>query len=136
MDKAIKKQLETAFYDYRKNYMSATCNLLNDIADRNLTAKYDKLPVKSSGRSGIDDLLIKYIDRDMQTYKWCKVVEKTLDYFYGEYKDKLIKKFYFERKGINRTVNELNISRRTFFYWLDEILLKAEFWAREYNLIR
>jgi len=111
-------------------------NILNDIADRLLTAKYDKLPVKSSGRGGIDDLLVKYIDRDMQSYKWCKVVEKTLDRYHGDYKDKLIIKRYFEHKGVNTVAIELNIDRATFFRWKDEILLTASMWAQEYKLLR
>lgn len=136
MNKETRKKLEVAFYEYKKNRDLAVCDILNDIADRLLTVNYDKLPVKTSQTYGVDSAIINYIDRNDERYKWCKVVEKTMERFYGEYKDKLIIKFFFEKKGVNRTAYELHISRRTFFYWLDEILLKAEFWAREYGLIR
>lgn len=136
MNKETRKKLENAFYEYKKNRNISICETLNCIASKHLTTNYDKIPVKSSGINCAEDSIIRLLDANTERYKWCKVVEMTLERFYGEHKDRLIKAHYFEHKSINTVSRELHISRRTFFYWLDEILLKAEFWAREYRLIR
>lgn len=135
MQKENRRKIEQAFYDYKKNREIAVCKALNDIAVR-VTANYDKLAVQGGIRRGFDDILIRAVDAETFAYKWCKVVEKTLDKFRGEYKDRLIEKIYFERKGISRTAYELHIGRATLFRWRDEIFLTAEFWAQEYGLIR
>lgn len=136
MTKETKRKIENAFYQYKKNRNISICETLNSIASTKLTTNYEKVPVKSSGIGGLENSIIRVLDANTECYRWCKVVEHTLERFYGEHKDKLIRARYFEHKSVNTVLRELHISRRTFFYWIDEILLKAEFWAREYRLIR
>lgn len=137
MNREVRKKLEQAFYNYKKNRDYAVCAALNDIATRALTAKYNRLGIKNGSAfgGGFEDALVKSLDATSDAWKWCKVVEKTFDKYRSEHKDKLIIKFFFNKQNVNRTANDLHISRRTFFYWLDEILLTAEFWACEYHLL-
>ena len=42
---------------------------------------------------------------------------------------------YFEQRSKYYVCEKVGISERTFRYWRDEILLKAQQWAEEYRLI-
>ena len=135
MTKETRKKLENAFYEYKKNRNISICETLNCIASKHLTTNYDKIPVKSSGINCAEDAIIRLLDANTERYKWCKVVEKTLERFYGEHKDRLIKERYFEHKEVNVVSRELHIDRATFFRWREEILLVALMWAQEYRLL-
>ena len=87
MTKETRKKLESAFYEYKKNRNISICETLNCIASKHLTTNYDKIPVKSSGINCAEDAIIRLLDANTERYKWCKVVEKTLERFYGEHKD-------------------------------------------------
>lgn len=136
MNREVRKKLEQAFYNYKKNRDYAVCAALNDIATRALTAKYNRLGIKNGSAfgGGFEDALVKSLDATSDAWKWCKVVEHTLNKYRGEYKDKLIEIRYFKQRGINETAVLLNIDRRTFFRWNNEIMATAQFWAEEYRL--
>ena len=135
MTKETKHKLEKAFYEYKKNSSISICETLNCIASSRLTTNYEKIPVRSSWSGGIENSIIRVLDANTERYRWCRVVEHTLDRFYGEHKDKLIRARYFEHKDVKTISRELHIDRATFFRWKDEILLIALMWAQEYRLI-
>lgn len=135
MQKETRRKIEQAFYDYQKNREIATCEALNDIAMR-VTVDYGKLAVQGGFGGGFTEALIRAVDRQQAAVKWYLVVDKTMDKFRGEYKDRLVTYRYFQKKSVNETARMLNVDRATFFRWKDEILATAELWAREYRLIR
>ena len=100
-----------------------------------MTVNYNKLSVKKSCTASIDSLIVNTLDKADLNYKWCKVVEKTMERYYGEHKDKLIVKRFFENKQVNTVARELNIDRATYFRWKDEVFLTAKMWAQEYHLL-
>lgn len=72
----------------------------------------------------------------VQKYLWCEVVEKTCTTFRFEYEYKLIKLRYFNHISRNSVIRYLNVSERTYCYWLDRVLITAERWAYELGVIK
>ena len=133
-DKEIKSKIKNAFRNYESNKAIAA-EWLCSLPSAGLVANYSGIKVSSSGQNGIERQVIENSQKEYTAYSWCKVVENTLIRFKGEHKDKLIELFFFRRLGANLTAKRLHISKRTLFYWLDEILFVAEMWARDYKLI-
>lgn len=135
MDRKLKKIIEDAFFNYKKISSEAVISTV-EWAESNLAIDYSKVSVKSSSTGGKEEKLCEIIDNSQNALRWCYVVEKTLDFFKWDIKEKLIRIHFFERKSVLRTCQEIHCSRRTCLYWKDEILTKAYQWAIELKLLK
>lgn len=133
MDLGVKKKLENAFYNYEKNMKDAAEQ--SSAIDRGLVALYGGVKVQGGNKNGRENAIIKAIDKECELWRWCYVVEKTLEYFYIGGKDDFIRCRYFKRYSEVLTCRVCHISRRTFYNWLDDVLMVALKWAKEYKLI-
>lgn len=132
MTKQQRKTIEREFYRYNFNKRTADNYAVDAVAYS--SAAPDGERVKTSGGNTNEQLVIRAIYETERMRGWCKVFEKTIDKFRWEQKDKLMQKRYIERKGIWRTCEEIGIERRTYFYWLEDILQTAFLWASELKL--
>lgn len=127
-----KKIIEKEFYRYKEN-KKAGGQFLDDFVARQLASTCGKDRVKGTGENGIESGIIAAIDKETVSgaiaRKWAIVYEKTRDKYFCEGKDKLMQKVFQERKSVFRVCSEIGIQRRTYFYWLDEILNTAKLWA-------
>lgn len=71
----------------------------------------------------------------LEKEKWVMVVEKTIAHFYKEDKGKLIRLKYFEQKNRKYICEKLHIERRTYYTWINEIILYMALLAQKYGLI-
>ena len=124
MTNAQKKTIEREFYRYRENKQLAG-KFLDDFVNKHLVADYSKDRVSGSGENGVE----KEAATGARACKWALVYERTRDKYFCEGKDKLMQKVFQERKSVFRVCSEIGIQRRTYFYWLDEILNTAKLWA-------
>lgn len=134
MDKYIRRTLKKAFYTYQEMSKNAVQSTV-EWAESNFAVDYSKERVKSSAGNVKEGKLCKIIDDNLTAIRWCTVVEKVLDYYKWDGREKLIRQRYFEKKSITAICLNIGICRSTFFIWSDEILLKAEQWARELRLL-
>lgn len=67
--------------------------------------------------------------------KWMECIEETIKKYSGTTKGQLLQKNYFDELGVNQICKELNIRRRTFFTWKNEIVTYMAFKAVEKGLI-
>lgn len=135
MDRAIRKKIEYAFYHYEDFMKSAVISTV-EFAEQGTTADYSKLGVQSSKSNGREKRLCALIDSAQDKLRWCYVVEKVLDYYKWDCKEKMIREKYFNKKHILTVCQEIGISERTFKYWKEEIILKAYQWAVELKAVR
>lgn len=134
MEKLVRKKIEYAFYNYKKLSDMAVQSTV-ELAEKNMAIDYSKVVVQSTASNQKEAKLCDAIDRSLSAYRWCIVVEKILDYFKWDSKEKLIRMKYFEKKGIQEVCFEVGISERTFKYWKEEIILRAYMWAKELKLL-
>ena len=127
-----KKIIEKEFYRYKENKKAAG-QFLDDFVAKQLSSPCGKDRVKGSGENGIESGIISAIDRETasgaRARKWAIVYEKTRDKYFCEEKDKLMQLRFQEQKSVFRVCSEIGIQRRTYFYWMDEILNTAKLWA-------
>jgi hypothetical protein len=130
MDNGRRRELERAFYDYQKNRMEAA-EYISDLC----STKSPVLENLGHG-SGISDptALSGVKLAEYKKYLWCEVVEKTCTTFRFEYEYELIKLRYFNHISRNSVISYLNVSERTYCYWLDRVLITAERWAYELGI--
>lgn len=133
MTREVKKKLEDAFYNYEKNMQDAATQ--TQVIDSGLVALYGGVKVQGKNGNGRETAIIKAIDKECELWRWCYVVEKTLEYFYIGGKDKFIRCRYFKRYDEKFTCQVCHISRSTYYYWLDDILMVALKWAKMYGVI-
>lgn len=127
-----KKIIEKEFYRYKENKQIAG-KFLDDYVAKQLAINYGKDRVSGTGLNGVESGVISAIDKDAangaRSRKWAIVYEKTRDKYFHEGKDKLMQLRFQDKKNIFQVCRELHIERRTYFYWLDEILNTAKLWA-------
>ncbi len=123
LERKIRKKIEWAFYNYDSLKESAK-EYIVEIAESQIAVNYDKLPVQSSNDNSIERAIINGIDKNI-AYKWCKVVEQTIEHFEGTGKDTLIRCKYFEKKRNWDIANRLYISDTSVKYWINDILQYA-----------
>jgi len=133
MDKSIVKQLKSAFYNYEQNMKKAAET--SSAIDIGLVAMYGGVRVKCGNGNGREKAIIAAINKECESWRWCYVVEKTLDYFYITGKDNYIRARYFHRLNKYAVCRECHISPRTYDYWDVDVLDVAYKWAREFKLI-
>lgn len=128
-----RKKIEDEFFNYKANRDKAA-NYVASSAFDGFAIDYSHERVKSSGGNSVERALINAISEEERLWKWCLVFEKTLDKYRWEQKDKLIIKKYIEKKNATKICFEIGIERRTYFYWLEEILQTAFMWAQMLKL--
>ena len=132
MDNGRRREIESAFYNYQKNkkeaaeYISDLCSVRSPALEDLGRGSGISNPTETSGIK-----LAEY-----KKYLWCEVVEKTCTTFRFEYEYELIKLRYFNRISRNSVISHLNVSERTYCYWLDRVLITAERWAYEVGVIK
>lgn len=95
---------------------------------------YSRERVQTSYNNGTENKIIGAICKEETAYKWCVVFQKTMDKFRWEQKDILMRKKFIDKKSWISICSEIGIERRTYFYWLEEILFTAYLWADYFNL--
>lgn len=132
-----KKIIEKEFYRYKENKQIAG-KFIDDYVAKQLSVNYEKDRVNGSGLNGVESGVISAIDKDAATgaraRKWAIVYEKTRDKYFREGKDKLLHLRFYDKKSVPQVCRELHIERRTYFYWLDEILNTAMLWANFFGI--
>ena len=132
MENSRRREIESAFYNYEKNkkesaeYVSDLCSVRSPALEDLGHGSGISNPTETSGIK-----LAEY-----KKYLWCEVVEKTCTTFKFEYEYELIKRRYFRRMSRNSVIRYLNVSERTYCYWLDRVLITAERWAYELGAIK
>ena len=132
MENSRRREIESAFYNYQKNkkeaaeYISDLCSVRSPALEDLGHGSGISNPTETSGIK-----LAEY-----KKYLWCEVVEKTCTTFRFEYEYELIKLRYFNRISRNSVISYLNVSERTYCYWLDRVLITAERWAYELGVIK
>ena len=133
MEKLIINKLENAFYNYEQNMKKAAET--SSAIDSGLVAMYGGVRVKGGYDNKHEKSIIAAINKECELWRWCYVVEKTLDYFYMNGKDEFIRAKYFHRLKPHQVCRVCHISERTYFRWHDEVLLIAQKWAMVYQLL-
>ena len=132
-----KKIIEREFYRYKENKQAAG-RFIDDYVSRQLATDYSRDRVNGTGMNGVENGVISAISKDAATgaraRKWAIVYEKTHDKYFCEGKDKLMDLRFKEKKSVYSVCEELHIERRTYFYWLNEILNTAYMWAQTFNI--
>lgn len=133
MTNAQKKTIEREFYRYKENKQLAG-KFLDDYVSQHLVADYSKDRVNGSGENGVENGVVEAISRETaigaRARKWAIVYEKTRDKYFCEGKDKLMQLRFQERRSVCNVCMELHIERRTYFYWLEQVLNTAFVWAQ------
>jgi len=132
MTKQQRKIIEREFYRYKLNKVQAENYAVSAVVYDSKV--HDGERVKTSGGNVNEQLVVRAICEQERMRGWCTVFENTLIKFKGELKDKLMQKRYIERKSIWRTCEEIGIERRTYFYWVKDVLQTACIWAGELKL--
>lgn len=132
-----KKTIEREFYRYRENKQLAG-KFLDDFICSRLATDYSKDRVNGSGENATENGVVCAVSKEMaqgaRARKWAIVYEKTKDKYFCEGKDKLMQLRFQERKSIYRVCEELHIERRTYFYWLEQVLNTAYVWAQNFEI--
>ncbi len=133
MTKQQRKIIEREFYRYKWNKAQAENYAVCAVAYDSKAPDGER--VKTSGGNANEQLVIRAIYDQERMRGWCMVFEKTLDKFYCDLKDELMKKKYIERKSRGRICREIGIAERTYDYWLSDILCIAYFRAKDLKLL-
>ena len=133
MDKLIKKQLRNAFFNYERNMKQAAET--SSAIDRGLVAMYGGVRVQSGNDNGREKAIIEAINKEYELWRWCYVVEKTLDYCEIDGKAEYIRARYFQRLSRHRVCERCAISTATYDRWNVEVLRIAEYWAKIYKVL-
>ena len=133
MEKSVIKKLKNAFYNYEQNMKKAAET--SSAIDSGLVAMYGGVRVQGGNDNGREKAIIAAINKECELWRWCYVVEKTLDYFYIDGKDEYIRMRYFKRLPRREICEKCNISDRTYDYWNNDVLSVAEHWAKVYKLL-
>ena len=133
MTKQQRKQIEREFYNYKLNRDKAASYVASHAYD-GFGVDYSALRVKSSHGNVPERTLINALGEEERAWKWCVVFQKTMDRFRWTQKDELMRRRYIEKESEVKTCMAVGIERRTYFYWLNELLDVAFLWALEMSL--
>lgn len=133
MEKSVIKKLKNAFYNYEQNMKKAAET--SSAIDSGLVAMYGGVRVQGGNDNGREKAIIAAINKECELWRWCYVVEKTLDYFYIDGKDEYIRMRYFKRLPRREICEKCHISDRLYDYWEKDVFRVAEQWARVYVVL-
>jgi len=145
LERRVRKKIERAFYNYDVLKKSGV-DYVSDWAEQTLTPSYARIgdskqgyepsPRGSAVSNPTEAVATKAADKQLEAYKWCRVVEKTKERFmYDDNKGELIRLRYKKKCSFNGLQIELYISEMTLCNWLEEILAYAAMLAIQYGLI-
>ncbi len=133
MTQAEQRLIEDKFFRYRENTKRAA-ELGRNRALEFLSADYTR-PRSLTHRNGMENAVINAVSEAEELSRWCVVVEKTLERFHFDPREKFIKARYFQGKSITQVCDVVCISEGTYKNWRREILEIARKWAVTLNLI-
>lgn len=137
MTKQQKRTIEREFYRYKAN-KEAGGEFIEAYAYARLAVNYDGDRVCGSGlnttESGVVDAVSKDLAKCSRAYKWSVIFERTMDGVRFTQKDRLMQLKYIKHLSVQAICTELHISRATYFYWKDEVLLLALQWVFTFNI--
>lgn len=135
MTRQQRKTIEREFYGYIENRDKAAAHI-SERALEGFETDFSEPRVKSSPKgNAMEARAISIISESVRAWNWCKVFEKTLERFKWTQKDELMRRRYIKRETDTATCMSICIERRTYYYWLNEILDTAFMWAHEYALL-
>ena len=135
MTRQQRKTIEREFYRYIENREKAAAHISERALD-GFGTDFSEPRVKSSPKgNAMEARIIGIISESERTWAWCKVFEKTIERFRWTQKDELMRRRYIEGETDTETCMRICIERRTYYYWLNEILDIAFMWAREYGIL-
>lgn len=133
MTKQQRKIIEKHFYNYEKERNEAA-EYLAERAVAGMGLDYSNERVKSSPGNSVEKKVVDAVDEHLILYKWCLVFEKTLERFKWTRKDDMMRMRYIDQNHEICICDVIGISRSTYFYWVEEVLLAAFMWAKEWDL--
>ena len=134
MTRAQRKQIEREFYNYKQNRDKAA-NYVASHAFDGFGVDYSEPRVKSSPGNGVERNMIQALGEEERAWKWCVVFQKTMERFRWTQKDELMRRRYIEREHEAKTCMGIGIERRTYYYWINEILETSFLWANNFKLL-
>lgn len=129
----IRRIIGREFFAYPKSVLLAADYASKKMLDGSFDWSAGR--VKNSNENSIEKSVVSAIDEGMRLWKWCKVFENTVDRFKWTLKEKLIRSKFIYKNKRSQTCAVLNISERTYDYWLTEIFEAAYRWAVELGLL-
>jgi hypothetical protein len=135
MTEEIKRLIKKAFYNYLANKNTAA-EYISDHAEDGFAIDYTRIPVHVSGNSQ-ENRMIKMLSEEEKKYRWCRVVEKTIDYFYMEdcRRDDFIRYRFFQYLTFQQIAQKMYIDESTAKRWINEVYFRAEIAAVKLGLI-
>lgn len=133
MNRTQRRQIEREFYNYKVNKQIAAEYVSAHALD-GFAVDYSKERIQASCGNGVENKIIAALGKEETAYKWCVVFQKTMDKYRWELKDELMRKRYIEKQSPDRTCYEIRIGRRTYDYWVEEIIVSAFLWADYFGL--
>lgn len=133
IDRAIRKKVERAFYNYNVLKLVRD-DLIGDVAYKGLTTNYDKLPGVCNFGNAKENQFINYLSKT-EANRWVAIVDKVIKHFEGTDKIKFIDRRYFKRDSVQYVCTKLYISRRTYFEWVEDIIIEAALEAARQNMV-
>lgn len=133
MTRQQRKIIEKHFYNYKKERREAA-EYLAERAVAGMGVDYSNERVKSSPGNSVEKKVVDAVDEYLILYKWCLVFEKTLERFKWTLKDDMMRMRYIDKNHEVCICDVIGISRSTYFYWVEEVLLAAFMWAKEWEL--
>ena len=137
MTRQQKRTIEREFYRYKENKAMGG-EFIKDYAYSRIAVNYESDRVCGSGinttEKSVVDAISKDVAKNARAFKWTLVFERTMDRVRFTQKDKLMRLKYIERRNVLSICEELHISRATYFYWKDEVLLHAFQWVCALNM--
>lgn len=133
MTKKEAQLIESKFYTYRENARRAA-ELGRNKALEFIAGGFGRTS-SPTNRNGVEKSVIDAVSEAEEISRWCIVVEKTLDRFHFDPKEKLILSRYFKGYSVLRVCLDVGISESTFSNWRREILEHARRWAITLHLI-
>lgn len=135
MDGKERRIVKRALFNYPRALDDVVISTV-DWAESNMAVDYSKVMVSSTPSNHKETQLCNLIDKNQNKIRWCYVVEKVLDHYrFQDDKVKFIEAFFFEKKTDTQVCLEIGLSRRTLFYWQEEVLDIAYRWARELKVM-
>ena len=134
MTRAQRKQIEREFYNYKLNRDKAA-NYVASHAFDGFSVDWSEPRVKLSSGNTPERKLIDALSEEERAWKWCVVFQKTMERFRWTQKDELMRRRYEKRESEVETCMAIGIERRTYFYWLNEILEIAFMWGLTMHIL-
>lgn len=126
MTREEKRKIESILFNYKA--IRQRVNEIACVGYNNIAVDYSKVVVMSSPSNKQETLIVDAIMRQDEAFRQLELINNICITYADDYKGRLIDCYYFRKMTPLQVANKLSIGLRTFYYWQDEILLKAKFW--------